>query len=168
MEGGDAPESTVSRMRDEASVYDDAATYLDAETVIVLPEPDEPSSLAETAFEEGISMLREGKAAEADSLFSSAEDELKDRPEFHAAVAVVMDMLERHFDALDHYERLQAMDGSNRHVQSRIDRIKSSQQPLLTQGSSRRGGRAAGTEQTRRDFTHDGKGRLYGKPFSRS
>jgi len=93
----------------------------DGKTVIVLPGSKETLGVP---LQEGITMLREGRAEEAHSVLSSVQDDLKDSPIFQAAMAVALEMIDKRFEALEHYNRIETLDGPKPEVQRRIEWIK--------------------------------------------
>jgi len=65
-----------------------------------------------TILEEGITLLRDGKVEEAVEVFSNAEADLKEMPQYHASMGVAMDMLGHSDDAKQHYDQLNEADPS--------------------------------------------------------
>lgn len=90
----------------------------DAGTVIMLPNEAPPQP---NALETGISLLKAGHARDALTVLSESEATLVDQPEYHAAMAVALDMNQRREEALPHYRRLRALEGPQPFVQRRLE-----------------------------------------------
>jgi hypothetical protein len=117
MQGEQQPNESVVLEDEEKSATGSGA---DADDHTLIIEPPEPAASPAAGFDRGLTLLKEGRAAEAADTITLVDESEVDGVEYHAALGAAMEMMGRTPEAVSHYRNVIQLGGPQPLMQKRI------------------------------------------------